>query len=192
MYDPPYAVWSIWQPCGWLYRIVFILVGGLIVYSVSFAVVTVARLRSINSAKSDLQLDPAKNAVEALRRHWVGIRQATIAVFYVFGLVLFLVLQYVGVVIGDGGPGYGARQVMANFTLSCAFAANAFFGFLVLHILQWLISGRINIALRSPSVEPQPIECQLKLRSNCRHLRANTLHPACLPFASCCASCTAV
>ena len=125
------------------------LVGGLIVYSVVFAVVAVARLRSINSAKSDLHLDLAKKAVEALRRHWVGIRQATLAMFYVFGLVLFLVLQYVGVVVGDGGPGFGTRQFVASFTLSCAFATNVFFGFLVLHIVQWVISGRINSALEA-------------------------------------------
>jgi hypothetical protein len=105
MNDPPYAVWSIWQPCGWLYRILFIFVGGLIVYSVLSAVVTEARLRSINSTNSDPHLDFSKKAVEALRRHWVGIRQATFAMFYVFGLVLFLVLQYVGVVIGDGDRG---------------------------------------------------------------------------------------
>ena len=154
MYDPPYAVWSIWWSCGWLHRVVLILVGGLIVYSVLSAFVTVARLRSINSTKSVLHLDLSKKDVEALRRHWVGIRQATFAMFYVFGLVLFLVLQYVGVVIGDGGPGYGARQVVASFTLSCAFATNVFFGFLVLHIVQWVISSRINSALEAVGERP--------------------------------------
>jgi hypothetical protein len=149
MYDPPYAVWSIWRSCGWLHRIVLILIGGLIVHSVLLDVVTVVRLRSINAAKSDLNLDLAKNAVQTLRQHWVGIRQATVAVFYVFGLVLFLVLQYVGVVIGDGGPASAARQVMGNFTLSCAFASNVFFGFFVLHIVQWTISGRINATLEA-------------------------------------------
>ena len=149
MYDPPYAVWSIWQPCGWLYRIVFILVGCLIIYSLYFALATIAQLRSINSAKSDVHLEMERKSVEVLRRHWVGIRQATIAVFSVFGLVLFLVLQYVGVVIGDGRPGYGARQVMVNFTLSCAFATNVFFGFLVLQMVQWAISSRINSALEA-------------------------------------------
>src|SRR5215469_3877343 len=107
MHHPPYAVWSIWQPCGWLYRIVFILVGGLIIYSVLFALVTIARLRSINSATSGPHLDLANNAVKALCRQWVGVRQATVAMFYVFGLVLFFVLENSGVVIGDGGSDYG-------------------------------------------------------------------------------------
>jgi hypothetical protein len=149
MYDPPYAVWSIWWSCGWLHRVVLILVGGLIVYSLLLAVVTVVRLRSINAAKSDLNFDLAKNTVQALRKHWVGIRQATVAMFYAFGLVLFLVLQYVGVVIGDGSPASAARQVMGNFTLSCAFASNVFFGFLVLHIVQWIISRRLDSTIEA-------------------------------------------
>jgi hypothetical protein len=48
--------------------------------------------------------------------------------FYLFGLVLFLVLQSVGVIIGDVGPTGAANQVLRTFTVSWVFAANVFFG----------------------------------------------------------------
>ena len=115
MYDPPYAVWSIWQSCGWLERIVLILVGGLIIYSLLSAVRTVVRLRSLGAVGSAEGLDVAKNSTLSLQEHWVRIRQATAATFYVFGLVLFLVLQTVAMIIGDIGPASAADQVLRNF-----------------------------------------------------------------------------
>lgn len=147
MYDPPYAVWSIWRSCGWLYRIVLVLIGGLTVYSLPLSVVTIVRLRSISTPKSDPSLDLAKKSVQALHKHWANIRQATIAVFCIFGLVLFFALQYVGVTFGDGGPGWAARQILNNFTLACAFATNAFIGFLIVQIVHWIVSCRISATL---------------------------------------------
>ena len=146
MYDPPYAVWSIWRSCGWLYRIVLVLIDGLTVYSLLLSVVTFVRLRSVG-AKSGSNSDLTKNSVLALDRYWGHIRQATIAMFYVFGLVLFLALQYVGVIFGDGGPTSAARRVLDNFTLACAFATNAFIGFLIVQIFQWIAAGRIRATL---------------------------------------------
>jgi len=154
MYDPPYAVWSIWQSCGWLERFVLILVGGLIVYSLLSAVVTVVRLRSRRAVGSDVSLDLAKKSILDLQKHWVRIQYATHAVFYLFGLVLFLVLQSVGRTIGDMGPTSAANQVLRNFTLSCAFAANVFFGLLILHIVQWVVSGRLATSLEALGPKP--------------------------------------
>jgi len=117
MYDPPYAVWSIWQSCGWLYRVVLILIGGLTVYSLPLSVVTLVRLRRISADKSDVSLDLSKKSVQALYKHWVNIRQATIAVFCIFGLVLFFALQYVGITFGDGKQDW-TGQILNNFTLA--------------------------------------------------------------------------
>ena len=149
MYDPPYAVWSIWQSCGWLERIVLILVGGLIIYSLRSAVLTVVRLRSLRAVGSAEGLDVAKNSTLILQKHWVRIRKATVGMFYLFGLVLFLVLQTVAMIVGDMGPASAANQVLRNFTESCAFAANVFFGFLLLHVVQWVVSSRISASLEA-------------------------------------------
>ena len=146
MHHPPYAVWSIWRSCGWLYRIVLVLIGSLTVYSLLLAVVTVVRLRSI-SAKLNPNPDLTKNSVLALHRHWGHIRQATLVIFYFFGLVLFLALQYIGVIFGDGGPYSAGQRILDNFTLACAFATNAFAGFLIVQIAQWIASGRIIATL---------------------------------------------
>ena len=149
MYDPPYAVWSIWQSCGWFERIVLILVGVLIIYSLRSAVLTVVRLRSLRAVGSAEGLDVAKQSILTLQKHWVRIRQATAAMFYVFGLVLFLVLQTVAMIVGDMGSASAADQVLRNFIESCAFAANVFFGFLLVHVVQWVVSSRISAGLEA-------------------------------------------
>ena len=149
MYDPPYAVWSIWQSCGWLERIVLILVGGLIIYSLRSAVLTFVRLRSLRAVGFAGGLDVVKESTLSLQKQWLRIRQATAAMFYVFGLVLFLVLQAVAIIVGDTGPASAANQVLQNFIESCAFAANVFFGFLLLHVVQWVVSSRISASLEA-------------------------------------------
>ena len=52
MFDPPYAVWSIWWSLGWLDRSVLILLGGLIIYSLLAATVTISRIRSLKISAS--------------------------------------------------------------------------------------------------------------------------------------------
>ena len=146
MYDPPYAIWSIWRNCGWLERFVLTLLGGLIIYSLLAAIITIVRIRALKTSRPPVSVD-LESTLKAFQRHWNHIRQATEATFYLFGLVLFLVLQNIGMVLGDGGPGFAANQVLGNFIVSCAFAANAFLGFLILHLVRWLISTRISSRL---------------------------------------------
>jgi hypothetical protein len=143
--NPPYAVWSIWQSCGWIERIVLLLVGGLIIYSLRSAVLTVVRLRPLRVVGSAEHLDVAKHSILILQKRWVRIRQATAATFYVFGLVLFLVLQIDGIM----GLATATNPVLRNFVESCAFAANVFFGFLLVHVIQWVMSSRISASLEA-------------------------------------------
>lgn len=128
---------------------VLVLVGMLIIYLLLSAVVTIARLHFASTDDSDVSPEIAKASIQRIQKHWYRIGQATYAVFFLFGIVLFLVLQRVGVTIGDGNPGWAANQILRNFTFSCAFAANVFCGFLVLHVLQWFISSRINTSLET-------------------------------------------
>ena len=148
MYHPPYAVWSIWRDCGWLERFVLILLGCLILYSSFAAALTVLRIRSMKTSRLAVGPD-IEAALKTLQRRWNHVQRATEATFYLFGFVLFLVLQSVGVTVGDGGPGWAANQILNNFILSCAFAANAFLGFLILHLIRWLVSSRIAACFRA-------------------------------------------
>ena len=154
MYDPHYAVWSVWRNCGWLERSVLILLGSLIIYSLFAAIITFVYVRSLKTSRSPLSVD-LESTLNAFQRHWNQIRQATDALFYLFGLVLFLVLQNVGMVLGDGGPSSAANQVLGNFILSCAFAANGFLCFLILHMVRWLVSTRISASLEKASKPEQ-------------------------------------
>jgi len=146
MFDPPFAVWSIWRPLGWVDRSVLILLGGLIVYSLLAAIYTIVRIHSLETPRAPATVD-LDGSLKALQRHWSHIRQGTHAAFYLFGLALFLVLQNVGMVVGDGGPGHAANQILSNFVLSCAFAANGFLGFLILHLIEWFITTRISASI---------------------------------------------
>ena len=143
--NPPYAVWSIWQSCGWVERIVLLLVGGLIIYSLRSAVLTLVRLGALRPVGAAEGSDVAKNSILILQKRWARIRQATAATFYVFGLVLFLVLQIDGVM----GLASATNPVLRNFIESCAFAANVFFGFLLVHVIQWAMSSRISSSLKA-------------------------------------------
>jgi hypothetical protein len=60
-----------------------------------------------------------------------------------------LVLQTVVMIVGDMGPASATNQVLRNFVESCAFAANVFFGFLLLHVVQWVVSSRISASLEA-------------------------------------------
>jgi hypothetical protein len=99
VYASPYGIWSVWRNCGWLEQFVLILLGGLIIYSLVAAILTVLRIRSLRASGLPLNADVA-SALKAIQRHWNHIREATEATFYLFGLVLFLVLQYVGAIVG--------------------------------------------------------------------------------------------
>jgi hypothetical protein len=90
-----------------------------------------------------------RKSILALQKHWFHIQQATRTLFYMFGLVLFLILQNVGMTVGDGGPGYAADHILGNFVFACAFATNVFFGFLVLHLVQWIVWSRLNATVGS-------------------------------------------
>lgn len=139
MINPPYALWSIWKELGFLYRVFVILLGVVTVYSVFSAARIVVGVRSI---RFDLNGNPAvaKKSLTTLNGHWANVRQLILTTFYLFGFVLFIGLQLIGQQ-ADRSNGLPGRAILGSFLLNCAVAANVFFVFLILQLVQWVVGA---------------------------------------------------
>jgi hypothetical protein len=142
MFDPPYALWSIWKELSTLQRLFVLTLGVVSVYCLASAFITTVRLRSTRN------LDPrsslTKNrSLTVLKNHCANVQQVITAAFYLFGFVLFFGMQNVSRTLGDGPVPIG-MEVLGNFTLQCAFATNVFLVFLVLHVIRWFVCCRVN------------------------------------------------
>jgi hypothetical protein len=81
--------------------------------------------------------------VAALQARSANLRQLILATFYLFGIVFFFGLRS-ALWTPDNNSTPGGMLILENFFLHFAFAANAFFIFLVLHSVQWFVSGRVQ------------------------------------------------
>src|SRR5581483_4846690 len=105
------------------------------VYCVFSTIRTMLLLRTVWS-RPNQDRETIRDAIGVLGTRYARLRQVITASFYLFGLVLFLGLENISNVMADGNQPLGI-YVLDNFLLLCAFAANIFFIFLVLHSIQW-------------------------------------------------------
>lgn len=142
--SPPYAIWSIWEYLSISQKLLFLALCVLGLYSIFCAVVTVTRLRNLThvlAKKEDIV--SIQRVYSVLRKRCARLQQFIGAAFYLFGFVLFTSLQWAYITIGDSRTP-GAWLVLENLGVCFAFAANVFFLFLFLHLVQWFISGRLD------------------------------------------------
>ena len=65
------------------------------------------------------------------------------ATFYLFGVVFFLDLQQAPMTLGlSASPPW--TEILWNFELLFAFAANVFIVLLILHLVSWFVRNRLN------------------------------------------------
>jgi len=152
MYDPPYALWTIWRALSTLNRGLVLILGVVFVYCIFSTVRTMMRLHSVwNRPNQDRTT--VSDAVAALATRHGRLRQVISATFYLFGLVLCLGMENITNFLGDGKEPLGV-YVLDNFLLLCAFAANIFFIFLVLHSVQWAGGAVLDSLSRRVSSRP--------------------------------------
>ena len=145
MYNSP-SIWAIWRQLPLLQRLFLLMLSGVSLYSLFSATVVVLRLRSLaHPGTNDTSL---QQTVAALHKRCTNVQQLIRATFYLFGLVLFLGLQWAYVILGDSRTP-AAWLVLKNFEVDFAFAANVFFVLLVLHFVQWFASSRLYSHTRS-------------------------------------------
>src|ERR1022692_227485 len=151
MYDPPYALWSIWRQLSLLDRGVIMILYAVFIYCVFSTIRTMLQLRSVWNRPNE-NIVVVHQGVATLATRYSNVRQVIGAAFYLFGLVLFLGLEAIPNVLGDGKEPLGT-YVLDSFLLQCAFAANVFLIFLVLHLIQW--SGSAVLDSLSRQLRPQ-------------------------------------
>lgn len=140
----PAPIWVIWPYLSWLERLSFLTLCILGVYSL-WSVVIVLRL---GSAAGDQNHASVQEKLISIRKRLRNLKQATVAAFYLFGFVLFAALQSAYSVSVHTKVPLG-WIVLEDFQAHFAFAGNAFFLLLVLHLIQWSVGSRVNaFALR--------------------------------------------
>jgi len=101
------------------------------------------RLRSLRRLNPAQDLVAVQLSLTDLRDLMANVRQAIVGTFYLFGFVLFLNLQTVADFADHSKTPMG-YYVFRNFFFYCSFAASALLVFLLLHLVQWSVSGRLN------------------------------------------------
>jgi hypothetical protein len=142
VYNPPYALWSIWRNLSILNRGFILILGVVFVYCVFSTIRILLRVRSVRRISSD-SMALARQRVATISAGRATVRQIVTLTLYFFGLILFLGLQGIGRTLGDSNE-VVLIPILGNFVLQCAFAANVFLVFLVLHLVQWSGDAALN------------------------------------------------
>lgn len=142
-----YTLWSIWIELPLLHKLFFLLLFIVGVYSLFSAMKVLARVRSLMASGHSKDVTALQKEVAALSARSANMRHLITASFYLFGIVFFWGLRFT-LWTPDSKTPVGI-VVLENFFLYFAFAANAFFVFLILHLVQWVTSARLKACARS-------------------------------------------
>lgn len=145
MPPPPLGIWSIWKALSPLQQLTFAVLVVVSLYSLFAAARILLRLRSLRGlAGGDRSV--IRQSLASLSNRCTKLQQLITSMFYLFGIVLFISLQLVGLWMGDGNFS-PVSVILGKFVVDCAFASNAFVVLLVLQLLQWFASSRVNSSL---------------------------------------------
>lgn len=139
----PYSVWSIWPELPMFLKFFFLILSLVTVYTLISASAIMMRLRSLRNQRNPEGSSSLQRSLAVLRIRSANMRQIVGATFYLFGFIFFLTLPWVTRDQGDSRTP-GIIIIYRNISLYCAFAANVFSVFLVLHSVQWLASSRVS------------------------------------------------
>ena len=141
--NPSYALWSIWIDLPALHRLFLLILAAVGIYSLFSAAVVLVRLRSIMKLHQPKDEAALQRSIATLHAQSANARQLILATFYLFGIVFFIGLRF-ALWTPDSNRTSVGMLILENFFAYFAFAANAFFVFLVLHLVQWFVSRRLR------------------------------------------------
>ena len=137
-----YTLWSIWLYLPFLLRLFFLVLALVSFYTLFSAAVTMVRLRSLSDKRHVEDESSLHRSLAALDARSTNLRQLVGATFFLFGIVFFLKLPFILVTPESNTPVY--VLVFDNLQRFFAVAYNAFLVFMVLHCIQWFVSGRVH------------------------------------------------
>jgi len=141
--NPPFPFWSVWSYFSTFERLFFLALGILSIYVLFSAFVTVSRLRKAMAAIGSRRNAAAESTIPAVRRRLARVQGLIGTAFYFFGIVLFLSLQRAHIIVDSSRAPLG-WEILQNFEVHFIFAFNAFYVFLVLHLVAWFVASWID------------------------------------------------
>lgn len=149
---PPHPFWSAWIYFSTWERLFLVGLGAVGIYVLLSVALTLFRIRKIRALIQDGSGTDAEKIFISLRKRSAMMDKLVVTAFYVFGMVLFLGLQWSYFTI-DNSKIPGGWIVLSSFEPHFVFAFNVFFVFLVLHVLGWFVSSSLDrLALQTPHV----------------------------------------
>jgi hypothetical protein len=139
MPNPSCALWSIWTELPTPARLFVPTIAAVAIYSLFSTTATLVRLRSIMNPRQSNGVADLQRSVAALHARSANARQLILATFYRFGIAFFFGLWSV-----RWTADHSRASILDGFFVYFVFAINAFFIFLVLHSVQWFVSGRLQ------------------------------------------------
>jgi len=140
---PPYPFWSAWLYFSTWERLFLVAQGALGGYVLFSAAITVLRVRKIRALIHTESRADAETIFFSLRKRSARLDKLNGTAFYLFGIVLFLSLQWSYITIDNSKIPLG-WLVLTNFEPHFAFAFNVFFIFLILHVFRWFVSSLVD------------------------------------------------
>ena len=119
------------------------------IYSLSRAAIIMKRLHSLANHQQNEDCTFVRQSLVVLDAQCTNLRQVLWATFYLFGFLFFIGLQSAIDYLGSG-----VASILGMFVVNFAFAANVFLVFLVLHLLQFLVSVRVRAYAKRLTINP--------------------------------------
>jgi len=141
--NPPYSLWSIWGSLSIMNHAFALTLLAVGIYCVSSAAIVLVRLRSIGRLSQNEHSLSIRQVVADLHNRSANMNYVLGATFYLFGVVFFLGIQQAPVTLGLS-KSLPWTEVLWNFELHFAFAANVFLVLLILHCVSWFVRTRLN------------------------------------------------
>jgi hypothetical protein len=140
-----FGIWFIWHELGFLYKVYWLLLSLVSLYTL-FSAASIVRRFPIPNHRSDL---PERSLIQVVAR-MTNMRQLIAAMFFAFGALFFWALPGAFNTI-DNSRSLPWNSIMGNLGLHFAVAANVFLVLLLLHCVQWFVSRRVLEICPSPA-----------------------------------------
>jgi hypothetical protein len=134
-----FAIWSIWSQLSFLYRLFWLLLSLVSLYTYWSAASLLRRFRMPNH-----QNDSPESFRIRLEARITNLRQIIAAMFLTFGALFFWTLPEAFNTLGHSRS-LPLGQIIGGLRLQFAFAASVFLVLLLLHCAQWLVSRRVFV-----------------------------------------------
>jgi hypothetical protein len=142
-YPPPVSLWSVWlYLTAWEKLFLFVL-GGVSAYALFSAAITARCIWQTRAATHERNSADVESILVTLRRRSTRVQNLIEATFYLFGIVLFLGLQWAYVILETSSLSV-PELVLRHFVAHFVFAFHVFFVLLVLHAVRWGVSSYID------------------------------------------------